>query len=225
MFVMTLKHGFAAVLLVALMLTAPVAVFAQATVGVKVGDYAEYNVSFTGTPMEGHDANWAKMTVDAVEGGQVNVTFSSLLADGTVENATEYLNFDTGRYIDYFVVPAGLQLGDSFYDSFLGNNVSIYKVEVKNYAGADRTIVTGDTPETVWQWDQATGVLVEADSTYPDFTLHTVIDTTNLWAPQPKILGLDPLIFYALIAAIAAAIAIIAVAVVLRKKAASKGSP
>ena len=222
MFAMNCKRDFTVTLLAVLMLTAPLLVFAQSTIGVKAGNYAEYSVSYTGTPMEGHDANWAKMTVDTVEGAQVNVTFSSRLTDGTIENATEDLNFATGRYIDYFLVPAGLQVGDSFYDSYLGNNVSVTGTEVKNYAGADRTVVSGktsgDTYETTWYWDQATGVLVKADSTYPDFTLHTIIDKTDLWAPQPKILGLDPLIFYALIGTLAAAILIAAVVITLRKK-------
>ena len=219
---MSKKQGLTSVFLIVLILSTPAVVFAQATVGVKAGNWVEYNVTSTGTPMEGHDATWAKMTIDGIDGPQVNVTFSSRLTDGTIENATEDLDFATGRYIDYFLVPAGLQNGDSFYDNYLGNNVSVFDMKAQNCAGADRTVISGktsgETYETNWTWDQATGVLVEAHSTYPDFTLHTVIDKTDLWAPQTKIFGLDPLVFYALLTAIVAAITVVGIAVRLRKK-------
>ena len=213
------RHRSMAILLISLTCLVPSAVFAQFAVGVKAGNWSEYNVSFTGTPMVGHDATWARMQIDAVEGSQVNVTFSSRLADGTLENATENLNFATGRFIDYFVIPSDLTEGDSFYDQTLGNNVSIHLVGAKNYAGADRTIISGTTPETQWYWDQATGVLVEARSVYEDFTLDTIISKTDLWNAQQRILGLDPLIFFAL--AFVFVIVIVAVALIMfgRKRA------
>lgn len=212
---MNVKHELTAALLLVLLGAAQFTVSAQITVGVKRGDWVEYAVSFTGTPMSGHDATWARMEIKGVEGEKVNVTFTSLLSNGTEENVTENLDFGTGRLIDYFVIPAGLEKGDTFFDRNEGN-VSISNVEVRTYAGASRTVVTGTTLYTLWYWDQATGVLVEARSEYPGYTLTTIANKTSLWAPQ--IFGLDQPVFFALVTVAVAVVVIIAVFVVLRKK-------
>ena len=196
---------FSLLFLIGIML--PYAVLAELSVGVKQGDWAEYDVSFTGTPTTDHDAEWARMEIDGVDGVRINVTFTSLLSDGNVVNATERLNFETGELIDYFVIPAGLKEGDSFFSNM--TIVIINEVAVRTYAGAARTVISGTTPETLWWWDQATGVLVEASSEYPDFTLTTVMNETDLW--QPQILGIDAPVFYAFV--IVAGVVILAVAV------------
>jgi hypothetical protein len=187
----------------------PSNVLASFSVGVKQNDWAEYDVSFTGTPTMDHDAEWARMEIDGVDGTRINVTFTSLLSDGNVVNATERLDFETGELIDYFVIPASLKEGDSFF-SKTGDNtttVTIDEVAVRTYAGAARTTISGTTPETLWYWDQATGVLVEAWSVYPDFTLTTVMNKTSLW--QPQILGIDADVFYALVAVVVVIIVLI----------------
>ena len=187
----------------------PSNVLASFSVGVKQNDWAEYDVSFTGTPTMDHDAEWARMEIDGVDGTMINVTFTSLLSDGNVVNATERLDFETGELIDYFVIPAGLKEGDSFF-SKTGDNtttVTIDEVAVRTYAGAARTTISGTTPETLWYWDQATGVLVEARSVYPDFTLTTVMNKTSLW--QPQIFGIDADVFYALVAVVVVIIVLI----------------
>ncbi len=219
MFAMNRKYApIIAVLAVVMMCAGCLTVLGQVTVGVKPGQYAEYNVSFTGTPMEGHDATWARMEIAGVEGSALNVTFISRLADGSTENVTENLNFATGRFIDYFVVPAGLKVGDSFYDQTLDENVSITRAETRTYAGAQRTVVYGETTETLWYWDQETGALAEAESTYPDFTLHTVIDITDIWSPQPdQILGLPPVVVFAILFVVLAVVALV-VSLKVRKR-------
>lgn len=199
----------------------PLTALAEISVGVKQNDWAEYDVSSTGVPMADHDAEWARMEVDSVEGLRVNVTFFSLLSDGTTINATENLDFESGQLIDYFVIPAGLEKGDSFYSNMDGN-VMIDEVETRTYAGAARTVISGTTvvagtnAETLWFWDQATGVLVEARSVYPEFTLDTVMDKTGLWEPQ--IFGVDPPVFYGLVIVAVVIIGVIAVFALRRKK-------
>ena len=199
----------------------PFTALAEISVGVKKSDWAEYDVSSTGVPMVDHDAEWARMEVDSVEGLRVNVTFFSLLSDGTTINATENLDFESGQLIDYFVIPAGLEKGDSFYSNMDGN-VMIDEVETRTYAGAARTVISGTTvvagtnAETLWFWDQATGVLVEARSVYPEFTLDTVMDKTGLWEPQ--IFGVDPPVFYGLVIVAVVIIGVIAVFALRRKK-------
>jgi hypothetical protein len=215
------RIAFSLLFLIGIML--PYAALADFSVGVKQGDWAEYDVSFTGTPTMDHDAEWARMEIDGVDGVRINVTFISLLSDGSVINATERLNFETGELIDYFVIPAGLKEGDSFFSDTGGNvtTVTIDKVAARTYAGATRTIISGTTPETLWYWDQATGVLVEARSEYPNFTLTTVMNKTDLWHPQ--ILGIDAPVFYAFGIAVGLVILVIAVLVIRQKRRNKRG--
>ena len=196
----------------------PFAALAELSVGVKPNDWAEYDVSFTGTPMTEHDAEWARMEVDSVEGGRINVTFSSLLSDGSLVNVTENLDFEAGQLIDYFIIPAGLMENDTFYSIFGGEEgiVKIDEVATRTYAGAARTVISGKTPETLWFWDQRTGVLVEAQSIYPNFTLTTIIEKTGLWEPQ--IFGFDPPTFYGIVISFSIAIVIFAILLVQQRK-------
>jgi hypothetical protein len=213
---MNRKHSFMAVVLLFVLIGAvPLSVLAEISVGVKQGDWVEYDVAFTGTPIMGHDVTWARMEIKGVEGAKINVTFTSLLSDGTFENVTENLDFETKHLIDYFVIPAGLKEGDGFFDENVGN-ISISEVEVRTYAGATRTVVSGTTPETLWYWDQSTGVLLEAHSTYPEYTLTTVISKTELWVPQ--ILGLDPTVFYAATFAAAGMVILAVIVIAMRRK-------
>jgi len=209
------KHVLIVVLLLVLVGVVPFTVLAEISVGVKQGDWIEYDVTYTGTPPSGHAVTWAIMEIESVEGKKINVTFISLLSDGAKENVTENLNLETGQLIDYFIIPAGLKSGDTFFDKSVGN-ISISGVEVRTYAGATRTVLTGTTPNTIWYWDKSTGVLVEARSSYTEYTLTTVANKTGLWAPQ--IFGLDSFVFYALVIVAAAIIITIAIFVVRRKK-------
>ncbi|MCW4025174.1 MAG: hypothetical protein NWF01_09100 [Candidatus Bathyarchaeota archaeon] len=163
----------------------------QLAMGVEVGDYAEYTVDYTGTPWEGHDATWARMDIVRVDGLQVDVNFTTRLTDDSIVTAYEQLDFSAGKYIDYFVISSGLKKGDSFFDSGINGTVTIQNQEVKNYAGVDRTVISGvtshesseGTATTTWYWDQKTGIALEAISDYPQFTMHTTIEKTNRWTP------------------------------------------
>jgi hypothetical protein len=214
------KISSAAVVLIAMFALSsliPYAFAAQPQVGVQVGDYAQYTVSFTGSPWAGHDANWARMDVIRVDGLQVGVNFTTRLASGGEEYAAENLDFAAGKYIDYFVISSDLKKGDVFFDSGIDANIKIGSQETKNYAGANRTVISGvvsfemsdgaGTAVTLWYWDQATGVAVEAISIYPTFTMHTTMTATDLWTPQPsevdkQTIEVNPVVLYILAVAI-----------------------
>jgi hypothetical protein len=189
---------------------------ATVMVGVKKGDWIEYNVAVAGTPQEGHDAKWARMDVVNVQGNALNLNVTTQFNNGTFlyENIT--LNLQTGDLGDDFFIPAHLNAGQSFMDAHSGN-ITINKVEERNYAGAQRSVVLiGNTSYTSFYWDQETGILVEAHSEYKDinFTITTVADKTNIWQSQAPRLGLT--LLFSIIATII--VAIIFTAIVLKKR-------
>jgi hypothetical protein len=189
--------------------------FADASVGVKVGDWVEYNVSFTGTPPPEHDVHWARMDVTVVEGQRVNATFTSQLANGTMLSVAEDIDFSTGRLIDMFIIPVGLNTGDTFYAQGVGN-ITVDDIYAREAAGAVRSLVHASAVDTEWYWDKATGVVVEARTTNAVYTLDTVATSTNLWGTQ--ILGLDQLVFYALVVLIVVVIAVSVIALVVQRR-------
>lgn len=190
-------------------------VSAEISVGVKKGDWIEYNVSFTGEPPTEHDAVWARMEVESVEGKRVNASFTSKLSNGAMVDLVEDLDFESGRLIDMFIIPANLDVGDQFYDNLVGN-VTIDRVEVRMYVGAARSVVHGVAVQTDWYWDKSTGVIVEARTSSSVYTLDTIAATTNLWSPQ--ILGLDSTIFCSLVIAVLAVLVIGSVVLVVWRK-------
>jgi hypothetical protein len=210
LFSMSMKLGLTLSLLLVFTSVFFTPVLASISVGVKQGDWIEYNVTFTGNPPAEHDVVWARMEVLSVEEKRVNATFVSRLANGTMLGVVEDLDFEAGRLIDLFIIPAGLTAGDTFYDKAVGR-VAIDAVEIRTCAGAVRTVVHAEAVDTQWYWDKTTGVVVEAKTSNSVYTLDTIASSTSLWVPQ--ILGLDSTVFYAL--AILAAVVIIVVAIVL----------
>jgi hypothetical protein len=190
-------------------------VLAEILVGVKTGDWIEYQVTFTGAPPEKHDVTWAKMEVETVQGTQINLKIEVKFSDGTLEPQTATLNLETGELGDDFIIPANLNVGDVFFDKNMGN-ITISGVEERTYAGATRTVVHAATSETTYYWDQATGVLVEGISQFPEYTMNSIVDKTNIWQPQP--VGLDPTVFYALAIGATVLIAVVLAFLIVRRK-------
>jgi hypothetical protein len=218
------KLTLAIALLIVLVVSAPVAVLAEISVGVKQGNWIEYQVTFTGTPPEGHAVTWARMDIVSVQGKNITLAVATKQSDGSWLNETVPLNLEAGQLGDDFIIPANLNSGDTFFDKGHGN-ITISGTEERTYAGTKRTIVSGtisetaqqNTYQTTYYWDKATGVLVEGDSSYTNFTMYTTADKTNMW--QAQTLGLDSTVFYAIVIGVAVIIvAVIAFFVMRRKK-------
>jgi hypothetical protein len=156
------------------------------SVGVKSGDWIEYNVTSTGAPMQGHDVQSARMEVTNVQSPNITVIITSRFTDGTNDTITSVLNIETGRLIDDFIIPANLNVGDSFPDQNYGN-ITITGTETKNYAGAQRTILSATIHNNTYYWDQATGVRVEGNTQTPEYTIHSVVSATNMWQASPVV--------------------------------------
>jgi hypothetical protein len=193
----------------------PAAISAEISVGVKQGDWIEYQIAFSGTPPEGFDVTWARMEIVGVQGGVINLNLTTRFSNGTQKNEAITLNIETGQLGDEFIVPANLNGGDIFFDKNVGN-MTIKGVEDRTCAGSRRTVVYATTPQTMFYWDRSTGVLVEANSSFTDFTLHSRADKTNMW--QAQMFGLDSTVFYALVISGVAILAVIALLVLRRKK-------
>ena len=188
---------------------------AEISVGVKKGDWIEYQVTFTGVPEEKHDVTWAKMEIETVEGTQINLNVTVKFSDGTIEPQTVTLNLETGQLGDDFIIPANLNSGDTFFDKNVGN-ITISSVEERTYAGATRTVVHATTSETTYYWDKATGVVVEGISQFPEYTMNSIVDKTNIW--QPQLFGLDPALFYALGSGLALLVGVVVAFLIFRRK-------
>lgn len=156
---------------------------AQLKVGVKNGDWIQYQVAYTGAPDPSHAIAAAKMEVLDVQGTTIKVNILSTYSNGTQVSTNSTLNLQTGQLIDNFIIPANLTKGDQFYDSNVGN-ITIAGVEEKTYAGATRTVINATSSDNTYIWDQATGISVEGISVGLDYTMHTFANETNIWQSQ-----------------------------------------
>jgi hypothetical protein len=184
---------------------------ADVVVGVKQGDWIEYKVTVTGDVPEEHDVTWSKIEIIAVEGKSIDIKITSRYSDGREETATATLNLETGQIGDAFIIPANLGKGDTFLEQHEGT-ITVSGVEERAYAGATRSVVYASTSLTMFYWDQSTGFLVEATSSYPEFTLATKAEKTNMW--QTQAFGIDPLFSIVLIVLVIVAV----LAILLRYK-------
>jgi hypothetical protein len=187
--------------------------FADLSVGVKKGDWIEYKVSYTGSPVAEHDVVWARMEILEVQGSNITVRITSRFSDGSTEQSTTTLNLETGHLIDNFIIPANLNAGDTFFAENLGN-VTITKAEQRTYAGATRTVLYASTSENTYIWDKVTGVSVEGNAATPHYTIHTIVENTNMWQPAE---GQNWTVLIAVVLIVLVAVALVT-GVLLRKK-------
>jgi hypothetical protein len=201
----------------AILLLSALSAFASGTVsvGVRRGDWIEYNVAFTGNASLGHDVTWARMDVVDVRGSAFTLNITIQSSNGTLLSEQYLFDFETGQLGDNFVIPADLNKGDTFFNAQQGN-ITITGIEEKTVAGAERTIIWAATSDTTYYWDRSTGVLVEATSTYPFYSMTTKVNATNMW--QPQLFGVNPTIIYALVAGAVTAALIATVLFLLRRK-------
>lgn len=189
---------------------------AQITVGVKKGDWIQYQVSFTGTPSPDHSVTSARMEILDVQGMIIQVNIISTLANGTTLTTNSTLNLQTGQLIDNFIIPANLETEDQFYDSNVGN-ITITLTEQHTYAGAKRTVVSAQSLNNTYVWDQATGISVEGTTTASDYTMHSLATSTNIWQTESNVVTIDPAVLYLIIVIVVVIFAVIIILVMRRK--------
>jgi len=213
---MKTKHVFCIDLLLAVMVLTCVfsTVFAEVTMGVKKGNMMQYEVVNTGDVPKDHNVVNATIEVLNVWNKNIDIKFTSVFVNGSEKTDYSTLDLETGNLGEAFIIPANLTEGESFFEQTTGN-ITISKIEERAYAGAKRTTVTAASPKSVLYWDQETGFLVEAKSTYENFTITTTAKETNIWQPKPY--ELDPTVSIVLVVAIIAALLVIVIVRVLKK--------
>ena len=200
------------------------------TVGVKEGDWMEYDVSLVGpgSMPPSHDVRWMRMEVLTVNGATFSVNVTVRYANGTMGSAIWQYNFVEGNTEGWTIIPANLGAGDTFFDSYLPGDIRIEREEQKTVLGASRTIIGGsDELREIKEWDKTTGfftysVEVYKDSTHPEgyyvgdlrVIIHAV--DTNMWDRQ--ILGLEKNVFVIATLALVIILAISALAFIWQRK-------
>ena len=189
------------------------------SVGVNEGDWIEYEIRVTGKGAmpPTHDVRWFRIDVlPPIEGAAFAVNLTSRYANGTLGSAIWKFNFTEGNVGGWIIIPSNLGPGDAFYDSWTffdtrkQVNVTIENEEQKTVLGATRTVTYGNDWLRHKEWDKATGVFVSTVEVYKnvtnragwyieDLTVTVTAIATNMWSPD-LILGLDQMVFYALVA-------------------------
>jgi hypothetical protein len=169
----------------------------QISVGVKKGDWMEYNVTTTGSPPKEHNIIWARMEIMDVQGTEFNANVTTKAPDGTFTSLIRFFNIGEGQVSYWIVIPANLNPGDSFYDKSMDRNVTIEGEEEKIVAGTKRTITYANTPEWHKEWDKSHGIYVATIDSLEGYTINATAIATNMWSPQ--IFGLDSTQFYTIL--------------------------
>ena len=192
-------------IVVSVLITAsPTLAYAETSVGVKEGDWIEYNISVTGTGAlpPTHDVRWMRIDVLQVQGAAFSVNLTARYANGTIGSAVWKFNFTEGNVGGWIIIPSNLGPGDTFYDSSIHTgkpvNVTIQSQEQKTVLGASRTITrANDSIRLVKEWDKATGVFIYSVEHPKNLTVTTNAIATNMWSAQ--ILEVNHTPFYALV--------------------------
>ena len=189
------------------------------SIGVKAGDWIEFNANTSGNLPAGHDVIWFKMEIINTTGTQIFVNIVAESHNGTLTSSMRTIDFAIGDTQAWIFIPANLGPGDSFYDNSTNSTVTIQGEKTETIDGVARTITYVHTAQRNKEWDKATGVFVQTVDNYhnPDYNATADTYATNMWSPQ--IIGLDPTVFYAIISSVIVLVsAAILVIVAFRRK-------
>ena len=223
-----------ATLIVSISISAsPVYALGELSVGVKEGDWIEYNISVngTGSAPPTHDVRWMRITVLSVQDTTFAINLTARYANGTIGSAIWKFNFSEGNVGGWIIIPADLGVGDTFYDSSIHNhkpvNVTIQSETQKTVLGASRILTYGNDSFRHKEWDKVTGVFVGSSETYRNVTnkdgwyidnLTVTVDAvaTNLWSPDAPAEGES--MFYPLVIAVVLTAAVLSSVIVVARR-------
>jgi hypothetical protein len=176
-------------------------------VGVREGDWVEYDISVSGTGSlpPTHDVRWMRMEILSVDDVAFSVNVTASYANGTVGSAVWKFNFAEGNTEGWTIIPANLDPGDTFFDASKPDDIVIQGGEKKTVLGATRMVTYGsDAIRQLKEWDKTTGFFIGSVEVaknftnkegwyFEDLTMTIKATATNMWNRQ--ILGLEQPVF------------------------------
>lgn len=195
----SISKAFLIVAILALMVPVASALAAEYTVGVKVGDWIEYDVDSSWSDPEtepsGFRYEWVKLEIQSLDGTEVTVLATIRYRDGTEETNTISWDLERGGAEPWpWIIPADLTAGDPI---AVGSDMIIDETVTRTYIGASRKVNLLDMSQSyedttsTWSfyWDQPTGVLLEllvniSSPTGTGMLTYEVIGT-DVWGPVP----------------------------------------
>ncbi|MCW3998507.1 MAG: hypothetical protein NWF10_08085 [Candidatus Bathyarchaeota archaeon] len=190
-----------------------VSAFAQVTVGLKEGDWIEYEITYTGTPPETYPEN-ARFEVLTIQGTSITLEIKTNSLDGTENTNTVTFNLEDGAP-DFIIIPANLNTNDVVNHEEVGS-IEILGIEEYSFEGKTRELVYGSTGDLDYNWDRTTGIVIQIDQTTDAFTQSWLAVNTNIVQTQAS--DLDPIIQYGIIIPVIIIIIIVAILAVKRKR-------
>jgi hypothetical protein len=160
------------------------------SLGVKTGDWVEYDFQGSVSPEYSLTVSFLNVTGTNLT---MQMTQSPVTAVGPSLNYTENIDFSTNEdfpVIDFLtarvcLIPNGSEVGDSVYLGKEFGNRTILSETTGSYAGADRIIAccnfTLQLNQYVFYWDKQTGVLVDATMSYGTVSYSLSVIDTNVW--------------------------------------------
>jgi hypothetical protein len=189
----------ASLIISVLIIVSPTRGYDEPSVGVKKGDWIEYDVNITGNPPAVHrNVTWMRLEVLQVDGTSFPVNLTVRFAKGTLDSSIWKFNFTEGNTEGWVIIPSDLGSGDTFFDNFskTDKHITIQNQEQKTVLGATRTVTYANDTYRDKQWDKATGVFIGSSEIFRNWSAYVTAVGTNMWSPQ--ILGLNQFAFYAL---------------------------
>ena len=164
----------------------PVTASSEATVGVKKGDWIEYNITISGPHLdEARNLTSFRNEILVVNGSSFETNMTSISVNGTILSSIWTFNLTGGEVCGWMIIPANLSAGDKFFDAAKSANITIEGQEQKTVAGESRTITHATDPGKLYkEWDKATGVYVNSIEHTKNYTVITNATATNMWSPQ-----------------------------------------
>jgi hypothetical protein len=191
-------------------------------IGVKKGDWIEYDINISGTPPPIHNVTWMKMEVLQVQGAALDVNLTNRFANGTLSSSIWKFNFTEGQTEGWLIIPSGLSPGDTFYDASKIANITIQGQKQKIVVDAARTITFANDSFKIKEWDKATGVFTQSSENLRNWSAYVYATSTNMWSPQ--IQGIAQTEYFAITVFVMVAVVIVAIKVAFVKKDLKKGS-
>ena len=197
-------------------ITAPAYANNEPSVGVKEGDWIEYNINITGTPPPIHNVTWMRIDVLRVQGAAFQVNLTNRYANGTLSNSIWKFNFTDGQTEGWIIIPSSLSPGDTFYDASKPANITIQGQQQKIVADASRTVTYANDSFKTKEWDKTTGVFTQSSENLRNWSAYVYVTATNMWSSQ--ILGLGRTIFFILISVAVMSAVIVTLALTFARK-------